>query len=366
VIVDHPAQQATRYVVENVKGDLGARSVALAIADRVTVDGSADVGVRTLAADLGVHPNTIVDAVRRLEAAGHLLVERGRNGQKALYRYPQARAIPGRTARETRTVKARAKPGRSVHVDQAQSARDTRTDRARYQDGPRAKPGRSGSPSTTNTEDVAGVETTTTADRPTAGVELLEPARAALKRATRYQRQEADQAVADGRCKPGDQQKYAGGVKRRQIADLAAHQADMTEDELYALITAESPPPVLPALAAAMGQSAIGGAGTPPRPTPPSRHLALVAERERAATGADPPASPIGAESLAALLADAKAQGRTEIPHPYCPHCGADSRRRSDHFAICSPDLGVVYRTCCGTMRETMDHVRRCPDAGTL
>lgn len=71
------------------RADLGFadKLVFAVIVDRMK-DGRASIGIRRIMARLAASNTTVVRAVKRLEAAGLLTVERGRSGQRTVYRLP--------------------------------------------------------------------------------------------------------------------------------------------------------------------------------------------------------------------------------------------------------------------------------------
>jgi DNA-binding transcriptional MocR family regulator len=80
---------AARFVREHLpaKLDTSARLVAFALATFADRDGHARPSSRQLATATGLHPETIANAIRRLEAAGVVAVTR-RDRRVSLYRFP--------------------------------------------------------------------------------------------------------------------------------------------------------------------------------------------------------------------------------------------------------------------------------------
>ena len=96
---------AARYVrTLPVKLDTSARLVLLGIALFADRDGTARPSSRQLTEATGLHPETIAQAIRRLEAAGVLAVTR-RDRRVSVYRFP-VRDVEFSTTARPRTAQA--------------------------------------------------------------------------------------------------------------------------------------------------------------------------------------------------------------------------------------------------------------------
>jgi DNA-binding MarR family transcriptional regulator len=108
---EHPALTAVLYIRDHVRRDPMAAAVGMAIAANVDDYGVAAVGIRALAEQSGLNPDTVSKAVKRLEAGGHLAIEHGRGNT---YRISTAVAGPRGQAERSRGEAERSR-GQAEH-----------------------------------------------------------------------------------------------------------------------------------------------------------------------------------------------------------------------------------------------------------
>lgn len=97
------------------KLDTSARLVAFAIASYADASGHATPSSRQLAACTGLHPETIAKAIRRLEAAGIVSVQR-RDRRTSRYRFPVGHLATATDAQLSTSARPRTAQMRYPHL----------------------------------------------------------------------------------------------------------------------------------------------------------------------------------------------------------------------------------------------------------
>lgn len=82
--------ESIRFMRDHAPADLDAVAVhvGITLAAYASSSGFAEVGVRQLSTATRLHAATITRAIRRLEAAGAIKVDRHANGQRSTYQFP--------------------------------------------------------------------------------------------------------------------------------------------------------------------------------------------------------------------------------------------------------------------------------------